>query len=51
LPLYIGGNPVPSALESLRGAIAEMVFVSGSLSSADLARLERYLNAKYALWQ
>ena len=45
-PLYIGGN---EQLQDMRGDIAEVIAVKGTVGAVDLASLEAYLAAKYGL--
>ncbi len=45
-PLYIGGN---NQKQDVRGDIAEVIAIKGSIADADLASLEAYLKAKYGL--
>lgn len=45
-PLYIGGN---NQSQDVRGDIAEVIAIKGTVDDADLASLEAYLKSKYGL--
>jgi hypothetical protein len=47
--VYIGGQPQPDVIQALKGDIAEIVAVGGTLPPADLATLEAYFKTKYGL--
>jgi hypothetical protein len=48
--LFIGGQSTSNGvIQALQGDVAEIVAVGGSVGSADLAKLEGYLKAKYGL--
>lgn len=47
--VFIGGREGNGAKQMLKGDIAEVIGVKGALSDPDLASLEGYLKAKYAL--
>jgi hypothetical protein len=48
--VFIGAHPITGAVfQAMKGDIAEMVAVGGTLSPSDLAKLETYLQAKYGL--
>lgn len=48
VPLSIGGV-APTGLHPLVGDLAELVIVKGTISGSDMAQIEAYLKAKYAL--
>ncbi len=47
--IYIGGNLAASVVQGLTGAIAEVLFVNGTVADADYITMHTYLTAKYAI--
>jgi hypothetical protein len=49
-PAFVGGHPASgTVIQALQGNVAEIVAVAGTITTADLTKLEKYLEAKYGL--